>query len=171
MRTITVVTATRAEYGLLRPVVQKIAASDVLDLSLIHIFGAEPIFIGCDDSLCIDPDAVEDFCANHCELRDGRLYNKAKGHCSSIILLLHFRRRDIPRVKQLRTAPTSMNVLRLRAAIQISPVCITERRRIAAILIRAQKHIRPVQRTGGTMPMRKIPSATKVQPILSTTTA
>ena len=40
---------------------------------------AEPIFIGCDDSLCIDPDAVEDFCANRCELRDGRLYNKATG--------------------------------------------------------------------------------------------
>ena len=35
MRTITVVTATRAEYGLLRPVVQKIAASDVLDLQLV----------------------------------------------------------------------------------------------------------------------------------------
>ena len=35
MRTITVVTATRAEYGLLRPVVQKIAASDVLDLQRV----------------------------------------------------------------------------------------------------------------------------------------
>ena len=35
MRTITVVTATRAEYGLLRPVVQKIAVSDVLDLQLV----------------------------------------------------------------------------------------------------------------------------------------
>ena len=35
MRTICVVTATRAEYGLLRPVVQKIAASDVLDLQLV----------------------------------------------------------------------------------------------------------------------------------------
>ena len=43
---------------------------------LTRYVGAEPIFIGCDDSLCIDPDAVEDFCANHCELRDGKLYNK-----------------------------------------------------------------------------------------------
>ena len=31
---------------------------------LTRYVGAEPIFIGCDDSLCIDPDAVEDFCAN-----------------------------------------------------------------------------------------------------------
>ena len=46
---------------------------------LTRYVGAEPIFIGCDDSLCIDPDAVEDFCANRCELRDGRLYNKATG--------------------------------------------------------------------------------------------
>ena len=35
MRTICVVTATRAEYGLLRPVVQKIAASGTLALQLV----------------------------------------------------------------------------------------------------------------------------------------
>ena len=35
MRTICIVTATRAEYGLLRPVVQKVAASDELDLQLV----------------------------------------------------------------------------------------------------------------------------------------
>ena len=46
---------------------------------LTRYVGAEPIFIGCDDSLCIDPDAVENFCANHCELRDGKLYNKKTG--------------------------------------------------------------------------------------------
>ena len=42
---------------------------------LTRYVAAEPIFIGCDDSLCIDPDAVEDFCANHCELRGDKLYN------------------------------------------------------------------------------------------------
>ena len=35
MRTICVVTATRAEYGLLRPVVQKLAASSTLQLQLV----------------------------------------------------------------------------------------------------------------------------------------
>ena len=40
---------------------------------LTRYVGAEPVFIGCDDSLCIDPDAVEDFCANRCTLKaDGR---------------------------------------------------------------------------------------------------
>ena len=46
---------------------------------LTRYVGAEPVFIGCDDSLCIDPDAVEAFCRDHCELREGKLYNKATG--------------------------------------------------------------------------------------------
>ena len=40
MRTICVVTATRAEYGLLRPVVQKLAASSTLQLQLVATGGA-----------------------------------------------------------------------------------------------------------------------------------
>ena len=46
---------------------------------LTRYVGAEPVFIGCDNSLCIDPDAVEAFCRDHCELREGKLYNKATG--------------------------------------------------------------------------------------------
>ena len=46
---------------------------------LTRYVGAEPVFIGCDDSLCIDPDAVENFCRTHCEMRDGKLYNKTTG--------------------------------------------------------------------------------------------
>ena len=42
---------------------------------LTRYVGAEPIFIGCNDTLCIDPDAVEDFCANHCTLKEDGLYN------------------------------------------------------------------------------------------------
>jgi len=56
---------------------------------LTRYVGAEPIFIGCDDSLCIDPDAVEDFCANRCELRDGRLYNKATGAHIKALEVVH----------------------------------------------------------------------------------
>ena len=46
---------------------------------LTRYLGAEPIFIGCDDSLCIDPDAGEQCCRTHRERRDGQLYNKATG--------------------------------------------------------------------------------------------
>ena len=62
--------------------------------------GAEPISIGCDDSLCIDPDAVEDFCANRCELRDGRLYNKATGAHIKALEVVHVfgNMADMPRL-------------------------------------------------------------------------
>ena len=50
---------------------------------------AEPIFIGCDDSLCIDPAAVEEFCATKCELRDGVLYHKASGRRVSAMSVVH----------------------------------------------------------------------------------
>ena len=56
---------------------------------LTRYVGAEPIFIGCDDSLCIDPDAVETFCAEHCELRDGKLYNKATGAHVKALEVVH----------------------------------------------------------------------------------
>ena len=46
---------------------------------LTRYVGAEPVFIGCDDSLCIDPDGVEDFCANHCTLREDGLYDNDTG--------------------------------------------------------------------------------------------
>lgn len=45
----------------------------------IRYAGANPVFIGCDDTLCIDPTAVETFCKTKCELRDGALYNKQSG--------------------------------------------------------------------------------------------
>ena len=56
---------------------------------LTRYVGAEPIFIGCDDSLCIDPDAVEDFCANRCTLRDGKLYNKKTGAHVKALEVVH----------------------------------------------------------------------------------
>ena len=56
---------------------------------LTRYVGAEPIFIGCDDSLCIDPDAVEAFCAEHCEMRGGKLYNKATGAHVKALEVVH----------------------------------------------------------------------------------
>lgn len=61
---------------------------------------ASPVFIGCDDSLCIDPDAVEDFCANQCEVREGALYNKKTGAHVAALLLVHVfgNMADMPRL-------------------------------------------------------------------------
>lgn len=51
--------------------------------------GAEPVFIGCDETATMDPDAVEDFCANRCTMRDGKLYNDRTGAHVSAIVVVH----------------------------------------------------------------------------------
>ena len=51
--------------------------------------GAQPVFIGCDDSLCIDPDAVEAFCARQCELRGEALYNRRTGARVRAMVVVH----------------------------------------------------------------------------------
>ena len=56
---------------------------------LTRYVGAEPVFIGCDDSLCIDPDAVEEFCRTRCETRDSKLYNKATGAHVKALEVVH----------------------------------------------------------------------------------
>lgn len=65
--------------------------------------GAEPVFIGCDDSLCIDPDGVEAFCANCCEMRDGQLINKATGaHVKALVVVHVFgNMADMPRLMEI----------------------------------------------------------------------
>ena len=42
----------------------------------IRYVGAQPVFIGCDDSLCMDPVAAEEFLATRCEMRGEVCYNK-----------------------------------------------------------------------------------------------
>ena len=65
--------------------------------------GAEPVFIGCDDSLCIDPDAVEEFCHDRCELREGALYNKATGARVRALVAVHVfgNMADMPRLTDI----------------------------------------------------------------------
>ena len=51
--------------------------------------GAEPVFIGCDDSLCMDPAAAERFCAERSELQGERLIDKATGAHVKAIVVVH----------------------------------------------------------------------------------
>ncbi len=69
----------------------------------VRYVGAEPVFIGCDDSWCIDPDAVEEFCKNSCEMRSGRLYNKTSGAHVMALEVVHVfgNMADMPRLVRL----------------------------------------------------------------------
>lgn len=55
----------------------------------VKYIGAEPIFMDCDESLCMDADKLLEFCQNECSLVDGKmLNNKTKKHIK-VILVVH----------------------------------------------------------------------------------
>jgi len=54
----------------------------------IRYVGAEPIFMDCDVSLCMDMKKLEDFCINECEIIDSKLINrKTKKHIAAVIVV------------------------------------------------------------------------------------
>lgn len=55
----------------------------------IKYIGAEPIFMDCDDSLCIDPIKLECFCREECDFVDGRLIDRATGRNIKALVVVH----------------------------------------------------------------------------------
>lgn len=55
----------------------------------VKYIGAEPMFMDCDDSLCMDPVKLERFCAEECEVRDDVLYHKATGRRIPAMTVVH----------------------------------------------------------------------------------
>lgn len=49
---------------------------------------AVPVFMDCDDSLCIDPEKLQEFCERECRLENGKLIHKAsKKHVKAVIVV------------------------------------------------------------------------------------
>lgn len=55
----------------------------------VKYIGAEPVFMDCDDSLCMDPVKLERFCEEECRLTDGRLYDKQTGRHIKTLIVVH----------------------------------------------------------------------------------
>ena len=51
--------------------------------------GASPIFIDCDDSLCMDPLKLEKFCSEECDFREGVLVNKKTNKKIKALVVVH----------------------------------------------------------------------------------
>lgn len=52
----------------------------------VKYVGAEPIFMDCDDNLCLDVKKVEQFCQEQCDFIDGKLINKkTKKHIKAVV--------------------------------------------------------------------------------------
>ena len=50
---------------------------------------ADPVFIDCDDTLCMDPIKLQEFCENECEYIDGKLHHKETGKHVKAIVVVH----------------------------------------------------------------------------------
>lgn len=72
----------------------------------IRYAGAHPVFMDCDDSLCIDMGKVEQFCREECSFRDGKLINNTTGKHIKAIVVVHVfgNMADMERVMSLAEA-------------------------------------------------------------------
>lgn len=55
----------------------------------VSYIGAKPIFMDCDDSLCMDPIKLEIFCENECTVNNGELINKKSSRRIKAIVVVH----------------------------------------------------------------------------------
>lgn len=55
----------------------------------IRYLGASPVFMDCDDSLCMDAGKIESFCETQCELRGGCLVDRRTGAQVKAIVAVH----------------------------------------------------------------------------------
>ena len=51
--------------------------------------GATPVFIGCDDTLCMDPNLLEKFLREECTIKDGKTYNKKTNSRIAALAIVH----------------------------------------------------------------------------------
>ena len=55
----------------------------------VTYIGADPVFMDCDDSLCVDPIKLRDFCREECEMRNNVLFHKSNGRRVSAVVPVH----------------------------------------------------------------------------------
>lgn len=55
----------------------------------VKYIGAEPVFMDCDDSLCMDPDKLRRFCEEECEFKNGKLIHKQTGKNIPAVVVVH----------------------------------------------------------------------------------
>lgn len=55
----------------------------------VKYLGARPIFMDCDDSLCLDPQKLEQFCEEECNFIEGKLVEKETGKHVKALVVVH----------------------------------------------------------------------------------
>lgn len=55
----------------------------------VKYIGASPIFMDCDDSLCMDPEKLGEYCREECDWEDGKLTDRASGRPVKALVVVH----------------------------------------------------------------------------------
>lgn len=55
----------------------------------VKYIGAYPIFMDCDDSLCMDPDKLAEYCEKECDFVSGKLLDKRTGRHIKALCVVH----------------------------------------------------------------------------------
>lgn len=55
----------------------------------VKYLGASPIFMDCDNSLCMDMDKLNDFCETQCKMVDGQLINNLTNRKIKAVIIVH----------------------------------------------------------------------------------
>ena len=55
----------------------------------VRYIGAYPVFMDCDDSLCMDPNKLKRYCEQECEFSDGSLWDKKSGKHVKALVVVH----------------------------------------------------------------------------------
>lgn len=65
------------------------ALTFIASVNPVRYVGAYPVFMDCDDTLCMDMDKVERFCETECRMSDNGLINKTTGRRVSAMIPVH----------------------------------------------------------------------------------
>ncbi|MFA5528217.1 MAG: LegC family aminotransferase [Peptostreptococcales bacterium] len=55
----------------------------------IRYLGAEPVFLDCDDSLCLDANSLEHYCSTECKFINGKLIDKSTNKHVKAVMVVH----------------------------------------------------------------------------------
>ncbi len=61
----------------------------IAPINTIKYMGANPIFMDCDSTLCLDPKKLRYFCENECDFASGTLIHKRSGKKIKAIIVVH----------------------------------------------------------------------------------
>lgn len=65
------------------------ALTFIAAINPIKYLQAEPIFLDCDETLCLDPQKLEQFCEKECYIEDEKLFNKKTKKQIKAIVVVH----------------------------------------------------------------------------------